>query len=129
MKTLTINHNKSNSTTYQLIAEDHDLPIAYHADTKQEIIQVLERCRQNNIRIRIFYGDVATGKDWQDIHLNKGYIGLSRGNEARFPILLYNARSMGGCSLLDHCIVKIMESKGSRVLYQAPNYHIENNNL
>ena len=34
-----------------------------------------------------------------------------------------NTRSLGGGSILAHCIVRIRESAGGRVLYQHPDYH------
>jgi hypothetical protein len=122
MKHLTINHSNGNSTTYQLIEDGGNLPIAYHAETPANIIEVMERARKNRTRIKLSYGDINTGKDWNEEFDVTGYIGLSKGYEARFPILVHNARSMGGGSILDHCIVKIKESKGKIVLFQAANY-------
>jgi hypothetical protein len=37
-------------------------------------------------------------------------------------LLINNKRSFGGGALLDHCIVKIKESKGARVYFQAHNF-------
>lgn len=107
---------------YQLIEDGENLPIAYHLETKPEVIAALERARKNRQRIKIYFGDVETGKDWHEEHDTIGYVGLSRGYEARFPILVYNERSNGGGIILDHCIVKIKEAKGNYVLYQAKNY-------
>ena len=107
---------------YQLIEDGENLPIAYHLETKPEVIAALKRARKNRQRIKIYFGDVETGKDWHEEHDTIGYVGLSRGYEARFPILVYNERSHGGGSILDHCIVKIKEAKGNYVLYQAKNY-------
>jgi len=47
---------------------------------------------------------------------------MSKGYEARFPILVYNDRAIGGGTILDHCIIKIVASNGKRVLYQSENY-------
>lgn len=122
MRTLTIDHKNGHSTTYQLIEDGNDLPIAYHVETPQNLINVLERARKNRQRIKLYLGDPKTGKDWHEEHETVGYIGLSRGTEARYPILVYNERSYGGGSLMDNCIVKIKEAKGKCVLYKVANY-------
>ena len=120
MKTLTIDHKNGHKSEYQLINDSGDLPIAYHKGTKQEIVNILERARENRDRIKIFLGDTKTGRNWNEEHDTTGYIGLSRGHKARFPILVNNTRSMGGSSLMDHCIVKI--KIGGYVKYQHPNF-------
>ena len=122
MKTLTIDHKNGHSTTYQLIEDGGQLPIAYHLETPQEVINVLERCRKNRTRIKVYLGDIEIGRDWNEENYVTGYIGLSKGSEARFPILVHNERSMGGGSLMDDNILKIKESKGKRVLYCNPIY-------
>lgn len=125
MKTLVIDHNNGYKSEYKLIEQPGNLPIAYNAQTSQQVVDALEKCRVNRTRIRIYLGDAATGRDWEESFDVTGYIGLSRGYEARFPILVHNARSMGGGSLLDHCIVKIETSAGANVIYQHPAYHKE----
>ena len=120
MNTLTIKHSNGNETTYQLIQDGNDLPIAYHVETSAKVIEVMERARKNKERVKLYYGDAATGKDWNQEHDTTGKIGLSRGRDARYPILVYNSRSYGGGSILDHCIVKIKIE--GRVYYQHPNY-------
>ena len=123
MKTLTINYNKGNVITYKLMEDGQNLPIAYHEETSKEVIHALEFARKNRIRVKLYYGDVKTGRDWCEENDTIGYIGLSRGTDARYPILVYNNRSYGGGAILDHCILKIRETKGGRVIYQAQNYN------
>lgn len=93
----------------------------YHAETSQPVINVLENARINRKRIRIYFGDTKTGKCWNEEHDIFGYVGRSTG-ENKIPLLVANFRSYGGGALLDHCIIKIRESKGNRVLYQAANF-------
>jgi hypothetical protein len=97
---------------------------AYHNKTSKAIIDVLEWIKQNDIRIKIAYGNVETGEDWEEINDVTGYIGRSTGTY-KIPLLIYNKRCIGGSSLLDHCIVKIEYSnkKEGSVLYQNPKYH------
>lgn len=121
-KTLTIKHKNGGKTTYKLIEGDKPMPIAYHYATNSEVINALERARKNKTRVRIYLGNTATGECWNEEHDIFGYIGLSKGNEAYFPILVHSANSSGGGSLLDHCIIKIKESNGGRILYQNKNF-------
>jgi hypothetical protein len=93
---------------------------SYDESTNAEVIRVLERVRESRTRIRIHYGDIATGRDWMEENDVTGYVGRSTGT-SKIPILVHNARSHGGGSILDHCIVKIVGTKGA-ILYQAENY-------
>jgi hypothetical protein len=36
---------------------------AYDSRTNEEVINVLERARIHNMRVRLFYGDTETGED------------------------------------------------------------------
>lgn len=95
----------------------------YHDETEPEIVAILERLRSNQTRVRFHWGDVKTGEDWGDEYDVKGRIGRSTGT-SKIPILLYNTSSNGGGAILDHCIVKISETRGVRLIYQHPNYHL-----
>lgn len=122
MTILVIDHKNGHSTTYQLIQDGNNLPLAYHIETDKKVIDTLEYCRKNRIRVKINYGDVESGKSWNEEHDTIGYVSTSKGYEARFPILVCNARAYGGVLLSDNRILKIQESKGKRVLYQAANF-------
>jgi hypothetical protein len=126
MNTLTNKLSNGNEIIYQLIQDGENLPIAYHSETSKQLIQVLEYARKNKTRIKVYLGDPKTGKNWNEENDTMGYIGLIRGTNARFPILVNNARSFGGGSIMDNCIVKIRESKGKRVLYQCANFQASN---
>jgi hypothetical protein len=122
MNTLTIKHSNGNNTTYQLIEDGNDLPLAYRIETTKKIVDALEYCRKNRLRVKINYGDIETGRSWNEENDIIGYVSMSKGYKARFPILVYNARAYGGGSLMDDKILKITESKGKRVLYEAANF-------
>ena len=92
---------------------------SYHEETPQEVINCLEHARANDIRLRIYLGDTATGKCWNDEHDIFGYINRSTGT-IKIPLFIANSRSLGGGGLLDHCILKIKESKGKRIFYTHP---------
>ena len=106
-----------NTISYQRL-ESHT---CYHVETPEKVVNVLEKARLARTRIRIFFGDTETGRDWLEEFETVGYIGRSCG-EIKVPLLLNNSRSTGGCAVLDHCIVKIMV--GREVLYRHPHYHL-----
>ena len=93
----------------------------YNINTSDEVIKVLESARTNKKRIRIFYGDTNTGRDWMEIYDTIGTVGRSTGIN-KIPLLIKNSRSMSGGAILDHCIVKITIDK--EVVYQNPKYYL-----
>lgn len=97
-----------------------DSGTCYHAETPDEVVNTLERARENRSRIRIWYG--KDGQSWNEENDILGYVGRSTGIEIKIPLLINNARSMGGPGMLDHCIVKITDTENHRVLYQHPNF-------
>ena len=94
---------------------------SYHDETSDEMMTLLESIRARDVRVRFHWGDTVTGEDWGDKWDVKGKIGRSMG-PSKIPILVHNSRSMGGGAILDHCIVKITETRGGKVLYQHPKY-------
>jgi len=95
---------------------------SYDVRTPDEVITVLENARLNRTRLHVSLGDTVTGRDWLEDFETHGYIGRSIG-PIKVPLLVVNRRCLGGGAVLDHCIVRIRQSAGSRVLYQHPNYH------
>lgn len=95
---------------------------AYHKETSDKVVDILEKARKYGWRIRIFLGDTATGCDWMETNDTIGYISRSTG-DTKVPLLIKNARSTGGTAVLDHCIVKITKDK--QVLYQHPSYYLQ----
>lgn len=115
-KTVTMQYGAGNYITYKVVNGT-----AYHMATPMAVVRELEFARLQSRRIRIFYGDAKTGRDWCEEHDIIGTIGQSTG-KIKVPLLLKKVTSTGGGALLDHCIVKITENK--RVIYQHPNYNI-----
>jgi len=88
--------------------------------TPEEVKQILLSELNSNNRLRLFFGDVETGKDWNEEHDTIGYIRCSTG-ETPILLLINNKRSSSGGAILTHCIIKII--KGNKVLYQNPKYN------
>lgn len=94
----------------------------FDARTPVEAINVLEKARLNRTRLHISLGDAVTGRDWLEEFECFGFIGRSMG-PSKVPLLLPLSRSIGGGTILDHCIVRIRHSSGGKVLWQHPKYH------
>jgi hypothetical protein len=95
---------------------------SYDVRTPDEVVAILENARQNRTRLHVSLGDSESGRDWIEENTVHGVIGRSTGS-IKIPLLIYNRRSLGGPGLLDHCIVRIRESLGGRVLWSHPRYH------
>lgn len=117
MKTITENHGNGNSTKYKITESG----TAYHFKTPQKVIDILERARYRETRLRIYLGDSKTGIDWVEENSVVGTIGRSTGT-IKIPLLILTKRSIGGGAILDHCIVKIKDQDTKEVLYQHPKY-------
>lgn len=98
----------------------------YCFNTPDRVIQILDGAMKNHKRIRVFYGDTETGRDWCEFFDTIGYVSRSCGN-VKIPLLLNNSRSIGGTSILDGSIVKITIDKV--VVYQHLNYHLDESKL
>ena len=94
----------------------------FHDETPIAVCNILNDAISSRLskRIRIFFGDKETGKDWNEFYDNIGYVGRSTGL-IKIPLMIHNTRSTGGGAILDHCIVKITVDK--KTVYQHPKYH------
>ena len=94
----------------------------FHTETPIAVCNILNDAISSRLskRIRIFFGDKETGKDWNEFYDTIGYVGRSTGL-IKIPLMIHNTRSTGGGAILDHCIVKITVDK--KTVYQHPKYH------
>ena len=90
----------------------------YTSKTDDRVIEVLEMAKALNYRVRVFYGDTETGKEWLDEYDTMGTISRSTGS-IKIPLMIKNSRSYGGAGILTDCIVKITINK--RLVYTHPN--------
>ncbi len=116
MKTQTIDHKNGHSTTYKEVNG-----MWFHENTPDAVCNILNNHLHTSRRLKIYFGDVETGRDWNEEHDTIGTIGKS-GGDVKVPLLIPTSRSTGGGAILDHCIVKIKEVKTGYVLYCADNY-------
>lgn len=96
--------------------------ISYHAETLPAVINALESARISRTRVRLYYGDTKTGRAWLEEHDVYGRIGRSTGT-SKIPLIVNNSRCLGGPGILDHCIVRIIDSKTHCVFYSHPSFH------
>jgi hypothetical protein len=96
--------------------------IFFHAQTDESICYALSKAKERGQRLRLWYGDIETGKAWHEEYDTMGYIGRSTG-AIKIPLLLNNAASIGGGAILDHCIIAITAAKGGAVLYKHPKFN------
>lgn len=94
----------------------HSSGFWFHAETAPNVCDTLARLPRSQ-RVRLFYGDTQTGKAWPEENEVCGYIGRSSGS-VKVPLLIANRRSMGGGSILDHCIVAIVCTGSGLFLYR-----------
>ena len=81
---------------------------SYKDETPDGLIEVLEMSQRTGTRLRLEYGDPATGRLWGDDPLTCR-IGKSTGS-VKIPLAIRNKRSMGGETVLDHCVVRVSHS-------------------
>lgn len=95
--------------------------IAYDHRTNEKVIQALDYAFITKKRVKLDYGEVETGKSWNEEYDTVGTIGKSTG-KIKIPLLIRTKRSYGGGAILDRCIIKITDAKTKEILYKAPNY-------
>ena len=98
-----------------------DTPIVFDEKTPDGVKNVINLYLHNDKRIRVFYGDIVTGKDWGEEWETVGYVGKSTGWKP-CALLINNRRSLGG-GAISSAIVKIMDVQTKKVLYQHPAYN------
>lgn len=95
---------------------------AYDWRTPDGLVALLEKMRMLRQRCAFVYGDVETGKPWEEVILDRGRIGRSTG-AYKLPLLIKTRRSMGGGALLTHCILQVRQSAGlKKELWRHPAY-------
>lgn len=98
----------------------------WDAETPQAVKDALLNAKHNGQRVRLFYGDRVTGRDWGEENDVTGTVSASTG-WFKCLIIIANARSSGGLAILTGCIVRMLVD-GREVYrhptYTAPNYRI-----
>lgn len=93
----------------------------YHDTTPPEVVTALESARRTGAKVRLFFGDKETGRDWLEEWDVYGKVGRSMG-PMKIPLLIKTCRSMGGGAISDDCIVRLIVN--GREVYRHPKYHV-----
>ena len=83
---------------------------SYREGTPDEVVRVLEKAREQRVRLAIAFRAESVPAF--------GRVGRSTGS-TKVPLLVHNARSLGGEALWTDGIVEIRESESKRLLYRA----------
>lgn len=89
--------------------------------TPEKVQKALETYRKSGEKVRIFYGDVVTGRDWLDEYDMIGRVGRSMG-PMKSPLLIAPGEC-GGPSMLTSCIVRIIDIASGNEVYRHAQYH------
>ena len=95
----------------------------FNPATPLEVREILDRSRRVGNRLRLFFGDTETGRDWLSEYDVVGNVGRSSGT-LKVPLIIANAKSSGGPAILDHCILRIIDCATKRELYRHPLYRV-----
>jgi hypothetical protein len=101
-------------------------PFDFHEETPAVVRESLMWAYEHEYRVRLFYGDVQTGKSWMDENDMMGRVGKSTGIKP-IPLLVVHAADWGGGSIPDHCIIRLdrqMDDGSWTTEYQHPRFHI-----
>lgn len=92
----------------------------FDPDTHMMVKLYLEAYRKTGAKVRLFFGDVDTGRDWLSEHDVLGRISRTTG-PLKAPILVEENDSGGGI-ILSACVLKIVDVTSKELIWQHPNY-------
>lgn len=93
-------------------------------NVNEALMSLIIRAWKYKFRIRVFYGDIHTGRSWNEEYDVTGTIGRTCG-DIGIPILVHNKRSWGGGALLLSSVIRIDDIEDKRTLWKLPNFHVE----
>lgn len=93
-------------------------------NVSEELMNIILRAYKYKLRIRVFYGDIHTGRSWNEEYDVMGNIGRTRG-AIKIPILLKRKDSYSGGALPLSSVIRIDDIEDKRILWRLPNFHVE----
>lgn len=95
-----------------------------YKNVNEALLNTLLNSYNFKFRIRIWYGDLETGRSWNEEYDTMGIIGRTTG-KIKIPILVNNSRSWGGGAVLMGSIIRIDDIEDKITLWKVPNFHVE----
>lgn len=92
----------------------------FDAGTATEVKRILELAIESGKKLRLFFGDAETGRDWMEEYDTVGKIGRSTG-PMRVPLLL-DSKGEGGPAILTRNVIRIQNATNGQDLYVHPEY-------
>lgn len=93
-------------------------------NVSEGLINILLRAYKYGFRVRVFYGDIHTGRSWNEEYDVTGKIGRTCG-KIKVPILLKRKDSNYGGALLLSSVIRIDDIEEKRTLWKLSNFHVE----
>ncbi len=93
-------------------------------NVSEGLMYTILRAYKYGFRIRVFYGDIHTGRSWNEEYDVIGKIGRACGN-IKIPILLRRKNSRYGGALLLSSVIRIDDIEDKRTLWELSNFHVE----
>lgn len=109
--------------TYYFFKRETENHTEVYEQVNEKLITILERCRKNNTRIRVWYG--SNNKVWLEEYRVMGRIERTNGR-IKIPTLVSNSRSFKGDELLVHCIVRIDDIEEKKTIYKLDGFEMPN---
>ena len=95
-----------------------------YKNVNEALLNTLLNSYNFKFRIRIWYGDLETGRSWNEEYDTMGIIGRTTG-KIKTPILINNSRSYGGLPVSIGSVIRIDDIKGKKTLWKVSNFHVE----
>lgn len=95
--------------------------LSFAEGTNDQVCSLISNLSRST-RIRVWYGDTITGRSWNEENDITGYVGRSTGT-VKVPLLINNTRSYGGPEMFSDSIIKMVDTRTKRVMYQHPTFN------
>lgn len=93
----------------------------FHPYTTQGVMEKVAYYYESGKRLRVFFGDYKTGKDYGETYDIIGTLGRSTGR-IKIPLLIKRSNSSGGGPLSTYMIVRILDVETMKDVYLHPTY-------
>ena len=101
-----------------------DGTLEVYSKVDERLMDIINNYRSNDWRVRIWCGDIETGRAWNEEYAVTGTIGRSNGS-IKIPLIIANKRSYGGLALNVGNIIRIDDIEDKRTIWKMDNFHVE----